>query len=262
MNQALNVSGAVRLVSIGVFSLALSSCGIGRKMVQNLTFVTDKNADASVYYTGFDAQIDLQGLSLPPADLPIHSPKDHSLVLGTLKLDGNNHLSVRIDLAAAAKVSVLDGTLLPNGRVLPMTLPSGVVPIAFPVGGSNSKIYVALGTGTIMAGVAVTLNPNLGGTAGDILKTQMNLFFPFNIDPTVAGTVGMFSGSEFGLGVFAVKNLTVKEANIVAAASGQVHTMSSESERDVITPLQEMSSKRKAFEFYDAIQEIEELELK
>jgi hypothetical protein len=249
----------LKVMSLGVVLVTLSSCGIGKKMVKDLKFVTEKQD--KVFYTGFDAKIDLGGISLPPATLPIHQPKNPKNTIGYFKIDDSGLVSIRVDLEKAAKVSVLDGRLLPNGRDIPIALPDGVVPIAFPVGGSKSLVYLAFGSSSLMAGTSISLKPNIGGTVGDLLKTQMNLFFPFNIDATLKGSVGVYSGSSFGLGVFAVKDLSKAEKSIVSSATGIVHTMSAESAGESFEPKTQMPSKGKALKFYEALRQIEHLEL-
>ena len=246
-------------VVLAAIFLTFSSCGIGKKMVKDLNFVTEKVN--LIYYTGFDAKVDLGGVPLPPAYLPIHAPKHPEVTLGYLKLDEDSNVSVRIDLEAATRVNVLDGKLLPNGKPIPITLPDGVLPIAFPVKGSNSMIYLAIGAKSIMAGTAIALKAAVGGKLGDLLKNATSLFFPFDIGPTVKGSVGAYSGSAFGFGVFAVKDLTPVEKKMVADGTGIVHTMSFSGEEPSFEPQTQMPSRKKAWQFYNSVSTMKRYEL-
>lgn len=253
-----NFKKSALFLFLGAQLVGLSSCGVGSKIVKGLDFKTENVG--GTYYTGFDAVIDLNGLSLPTATLPIYAPKNKSITIGELKIDANT-IGVRVDLKSALKVDVLDGTKLPNGRPVPVTLPTGVLPIAFPIGGTNSKLYLAVSSETLMAGVAVTFKDD---GLPDFLKQSLNAFFKFTIANNLTGNVGLFSGDAFGLGLFAVKTMgdTEKSAIGLSSASriGKMSNGATVSSGKIDT--QETSlSNRQRNRLMNAVEEVEVLQL-
>ena len=195
--------------SLGVSLFALNGCGSGTQIVKSLRFSAEQ--DAGHLVAGFDAKVTLGNGTLPDAKLPIYNPKAPAEMLGYIETNPDGTLGVRVDITAATKLDVTDGTLLPNGRNIPITLPAGVLPIAIPVINSNSKVYVAVGSQNIMAGVAVTLIADNASTSTDWLQIlrslPANIFYTFQLSPTLKGTGGVFTGGKVGVGVFAVQTL-------------------------------------------------------
>jgi hypothetical protein len=132
-------------------------------------------------------------------------------MLGYIETNPDGTLGVRVDVTEATKLQVTDGTLLPNGREIPITLPTGVTPIAIPVINSNSKVYIAVGSQNIMAGVAVTLLADNASASTDWLRILQslpaNIFYPFQLNDKLKGTAGVFTGDKVGVGVFAVQTI-------------------------------------------------------
>jgi hypothetical protein len=194
---------------LGVSVFALNGCGAGKQIVKSLSFTAGQ--DNGHLVAGFDAKVTLGMGTLPDAKLPIYNPKAPGEMLGYIETNPDGTLGVRVDVTEATKLEVTDGTLLPNGREIPITLPAGVVPVAIPVINSNSKVYVAVGSQNIMAGVAVTLlaDNNSSGTSWlEILRSlPANLFRSFQLNATLKGTGGVFTGSNVGVGVFAVQTI-------------------------------------------------------
>jgi hypothetical protein len=163
---------------------------------------------------GFDTKVYMGDGALPEVKLPIYHPKNPSQFLGYVETHFDGKISIRIDVTEASKIKVADGKLLPNGRELPMVLPEGVLPVSIPVINSHSKVYLAVGEKNLMAGVAVTLVDAERGRSDwlrILRQLPSNIFYPFTISNSVKGTAGMFTGDKVGIGVFAVKGMTVVE---------------------------------------------------
>jgi hypothetical protein len=197
------------LVTLGVAALALNGCGSGGQIVQSLDFSASQ--DSGHLLAGFDAKVNLDQGLLPDAKLPIYNPKNPVQLLGYIETNPDGTVSIRVDVTEATKLQTTDGTLLPNGRMIPITLPAGVEPIGIPVINSNSKVYVAVGSQNIMAGVAVTLLADNGSTSTDWIRILQslptNIFYPFQVNQNLKGTAGLFTGDKVGVGVFAVQTI-------------------------------------------------------
>jgi hypothetical protein len=201
---------AVAALTISAFGL--TGCGMGKKLVKELKFAAANEGGHLI--AGLDTKVFMGAGALPEVKLPIYHPKNPSQFLGYLETHYDGQISVRIDVTEASKIKVTDGNLLPNGRALPMVLPAGVTPISIPVINSNSKVFLAVGEQNLMAGVAVTLVDAQRGRSDwlHILRQlPSNIFYPFTISPQVKGTAGMFTGDKVGIGVFAVKGMSVPE---------------------------------------------------
>lgn len=205
------------VVALTLSLTGLSSCG--QSLVKNLQFVAQDEGGSFV--AGFDTVVSIGSGALPDAKLPIYDPKAPANFLGYVETHANGQISLRVNLSQATKLKYANDAFLPNGRELPIVLPTGVHPIAIPVINSNSKVYVAVGQKNIMAGLAVTLVADTAKSSDwmNVLKSfASNIFYPFNISPVVKGTAGLFMGEKIGVSVFAVKsgdvNVTPSIANV------------------------------------------------
>jgi hypothetical protein len=206
MNKVLAVA------ALTVSAFGLTGCGMGKKLVKELKFAAANEGGHLV--AGFDTKVFMGAGALPEVKLPIYHPKNPSQFLGYLETHYDGKISVRIDVTEASKIKVSDGNLLPNGRDLPIVLPDGVVPVSIPVINSHSKVYLAVGEQNLMAGVAVTLVDAERGRSDWIRVLRQlpsNIFYPFTISTQVKGAAGMFTGDKVGVGVFAVKGMSVPE---------------------------------------------------
>ena len=74
--------------------------------------------------------------------------------------------------------------------------------VAIPVINSNSKVYVAVGSQNILAGVALTVVADTSTGNSDWLRIlrglPSNIFFPFTMAADVKGTAGLFTGEKVG----------------------------------------------------------------
>ena len=209
------------VATVSLSAIGMSGCGAGSKLVKSLNFSATE--EGGHLMAGFDAKVELGMGALPEVKLPIYDPKSPARFLGYLETHFDGGITVRVDVTEAAHVKTTDGSLLPNGRDLPLVLPSGVVPIGIPVINSNSKVYLAVGRENIMAGAAVTLLADTSTGSSDWLKILQalpaNIFYPFQIAADIKGTAGIFTGEKVGVGIFAIKSLTggTKPTTTVAA---------------------------------------------
>lgn len=184
------------LVLGSLISLAFMGCGAGNGIISNVAFTNSViNGDLSV---GIDATMSAGGLVLPDVALPIYNPQNPSQLLGELQTSGA-HIIVQLDATQALKLpGMIDGTKLPSGSAIPVSLPQGMSPIAIPVFNSNSLVYLAVNGQEVMLGVAVSILKE------DNLNLPLNVFLPFTISPEIHGIGGFFLGAKQGVAVFAI----------------------------------------------------------
>ena len=197
------------VVAFAALALSLSGCGAGKKLVREFDFIQENVQGEQ--FAGFNAKLNLGIVELPRVVLPLQGGA------GRVQI-GGDEINLRLNVTQAIKLPIGDGTTLPNGREIPVTLPQGVIPIGIPLMGTNTKVYVAISRTQIMAGVAVSLKSDLG-KIGDILGIPMNVFFPFTVSADTKGSAGLYTGDKFGVGVFAVKTIQSSDRGNLAAMS-------------------------------------------
>ncbi len=216
----MNLKKMMMITALAVSATGMSGCGMGKKLVKSLQFSAGE--ENGHLMAGFDANVETGMGALPDVKLPIYDPKNPARFLGYIETLYDGTISLRIDVSEAAKVRVTDGTLLPNGREIPMALPREVVPISIPVIQSKSKVYLAVGEKNIMAGAAITLVADTSTGNAEWLKMlrslSANIFYPFQIDSGLKGAAGLFTGDKVGVGVFAVKTLSPREERMIESA--------------------------------------------
>lgn len=186
------------LVMTGLLLLvptALSGCGAGSKLFKNVDLKVDADATggATAALTGV-----LNTIRLPALTLPLRDPRDPSRVLGELETQ-SDRIIARVDIDEALRFPIEDGRTLPNGALIPISLPTGAVPIAIPVLNSHSRVYVHVTAKQIMVGAAV------GIEKFDVIKNPLNLFLPFSFNG-INGAGGVYLGEKQGIGLFALKD--------------------------------------------------------
>lgn len=203
-------NGFVRSLAVLGLAFALTGCGAGSKVVSNVSF-SDEVVGGDLY-AGIDATLAPGSIPLPGAKFPLYNPKNPSQTLGEIETNGA-HILVRVNASAALRLpNLVDGTKLPSGATIPLTLPKGLTPIGIPAFNSNSVVYVAINGNQILVGVAVSILKE------DRLKLPLNLFLPFTISPQISGTAGFFLGEKQGVAVFALKDSTAAPTVITTAA--------------------------------------------
>ncbi len=198
-----------------VFGLTLMGCGAGKGVISHVTFSNEITNNE--LYVGLDATMAAGGLVLPNVTLPLYNPKNPAQTLGTIHTNGT-HIIAQVNATQALKLpGLIDGTKLPSGASIPLTLPAGLTPVAIPAFNSNSLVYVAVSGQQIMLGVAVSILKQ------DNLKIPLNIFLPFTISPEISGTGGFFLGDHQGVAVFAIREPTaaptVTSTKLALAAS-------------------------------------------
>src|SRR5690606_15285571 len=126
-----NMNRLVAMAVLAIPAMGLSGCGIGKNLVKDLKFAAATEGGHLV--AGFDTRVEMGDGALPEVKLPIYNPKSPAQFLGYVETHYDGGISVRVDVTEAAKLKVTDGNLLPNGREIPVTLPSGVEAIGIPV---------------------------------------------------------------------------------------------------------------------------------
>lgn len=187
-------------------TLGLTGCGKnGTNQYVKAIYVETTIADSD-NWVSLNSTLNVANLVFPSLSLPIIDPRDPGNPYGTFELSpimGSTDNSLKVSLNLS-KVSGLPGAgipTLPNGNSLPMRAPAGVDLIELDIKQIKSKIYIALGQGVAVLGVAVAVKEF------DILNRYLpgvNLFMGFNIQGVI-GNAGLFTGEETetsGIGLF------------------------------------------------------------
>jgi hypothetical protein len=188
----------VGAILVSLLAVGVTGCGKGQgqfvKDVQIRTYTQNNDVYAEV-----KAQVDTGKLSIPGITLPILNPKQPGVIYGSIglnpSLNGGSELTLDVDVTAATGVQGIDGSLLPNGSPIPVG-GLGNVPVVGLQAGANSKIYVAVGPGVAVLGVALTVHQfdNVGGN----IPIPINLFPSFKLANGVTGIAGIFTGPVSG----------------------------------------------------------------
>ena len=193
--DGLSVSKSVRHIALAGLALAaLPGCG-GKGLVTNVTLTSSPRGAET--WVEMKADLRQQGFTLPSVTLPLQDPKDASRVLGEL-VTTSGSIAVRVDASEVVKAPILDGSKLPSGAAIPISLDAGAVPVAIAVANSKSRVYFAANGKQILLGIALSILKE------DRLNLPINIFFPFQMSAALSGTGGFFLGDTQGLAVFAL----------------------------------------------------------
>ncbi|MGE0614410.1 MAG: hypothetical protein AB7P04_02120 [Bacteriovoracia bacterium] len=219
--------------SVFALSVALMGCGGGGQgggFIRNVQLNTSQmNGDT---YVSFVATMGTGALMLPTIEIPILDRNDPNHVYGSVALrpvlggGGGTELVASINVTEASGAQVGDA-LLPNGTMLPVSLGNNPV-FVFPLGGStNSRVYLALGQGVAVAGVAIgidQLNTGIG--------VPINFFPSFNFGNGVQGVAGIYTGvapGTSGIAFFVDASQALNPAMGPALAGARVRSVQSAS---------------------------------
>lgn len=230
----------ILLLMVGAFATGCGKGGSVKNLVTNLEARVKTQGDD--LYADVSAQINSNVFSMASFVLPIVNPNNPAVSYGSISLSpnlggGGGRLAISVNVSEAASIpSVIDATL-PNGTVVPISLPSGVSLIAIPVGNHGAKIYLALSKQTLMVGTAIPFNA-LDGVGQYV--PGVNVFAPLKFGQ-VSSLVGIFAGSgayQTGIGVFADLSsiLPVSTQPEIIALSGEAAGLS-EAQRSNVAPL-------------------------
>jgi len=198
---------SLRLVaSLLLATLAIPSAGCGKKgaggFVSGAQFsTTEENGDL---FGNLNVLLNTGGVLLPAFDLPILNPKNPGAVYGTISmrdaLSAGTQLGISVNLSEISGLEGADGSLLPNGRAIPVFLGAGVRPLSVAVSG-RSRVYFAFSEGTAVIGTAIVI-PEFDKIASYV--GAVDLFFPFQGENGVRGAAGLFSSPQSGQSGIAV----------------------------------------------------------
>jgi hypothetical protein len=164
------------------------------KSVQIRTYTQDGDIWGEVV-----ANFETGGLTFPALTLPIFDPKVPGVSYGTVSfrpiLSGGTELVVAVNISDIANVQNVM-TTLPNGTPIPVGGLSQCTTVGLPVGGTKTIVYVALGEGCAMVGVALAIKEldNVGQHVG----LPLNFFPAFDFGNGVRGIAGVFTGTTSG----------------------------------------------------------------
>jgi hypothetical protein len=215
-------SGFMGRVLLGVFCIsALSGCGKGGfHLVQDVKLATFTQDDGS--YVQLKALLNTGNLDFG-ITLPIIDPRNPSEHYGTIGLtpaitSSGTELTLAVNISKAKFVTGVDGRYLPNGTPIPV----GGIDQSSVIGlraGSRSEVYVGLGGGAAMLGVAVAI------TQFDQLAHYVpgvDIFPSFNINQKIQGVGGVFTGATPGTSGVALfvnaKSIMDSDGNVVDPA--------------------------------------------
>jgi len=194
------------LIELLVVVLMFTSGGCGKKGVGGLVSgaqfsTTEENGDL---FGNLNVLLSTGGVLLPSFDLPILNPRNPGAVYGTISmrdaLSAGTQLGISVNLSEISGLEGADGSLLPNGRAIPVFLAPGVQPISVAVSG-RSRVYFAISEGTAVIGTAIVI-PEFDKIASYV--GAVDLFFPFQGENGVRGAAGLFSSPQSGQSGIAV----------------------------------------------------------
>jgi hypothetical protein len=190
-------SKAPVVLALVLSSFAVTACGKQVKFVKDVqvqTYLADQDVMARL-----NATLDTGKLQIPGITLPIINPKKPGVTYGTIgfapALGGGSELRLDIDVTKAAGVEGMDGDRLPNGSPIPVG-GLGDTPVIGLQVGANSKVYVAVGPGVALLGVALSI-PQFD-VIGSKIPIPVNLFPTFQLANGIKGIAGIFTGSRPG----------------------------------------------------------------
>lgn len=170
--------------------LTLGATGCGKSMVKGVDFKTEVQGDS--VYASLSTAIDLGKIQLPALSIPIGG------TLGTLALtnvQGQNRVSILIDVTRALRTSGMASANLPNGNALPLALGAGSQTLAFSAGGS-SRVYLSVNGSDILIGYALVVSQL--DAVGRVVPIAVDLFPQFAISKTLSGVSGFFTSPAAG----------------------------------------------------------------
>lgn len=214
--------GTILSIFFALLSIMFFSCGTGNgenPMVTDVRLASQTN-DGDIFVE-IDATLDLGNITLPSIQYPVIHPKTSELIgeinLGTT-FSGTTELTLSINLTNITRVPSIANSKLPNGLNLPVGGLRDIDVVQIPIADNRAQVYIAMGDGIAMAGVAVVVSgmDQIGheiGTSG---------FFPmFEIDD-VKGIGGIFTSSNVGqngLALFVDLSSVIDPQNFLAQSS-------------------------------------------
>ena len=204
---------ALALLTLSMAAVTTTGCGSAQSGVSGLlsSIQVKSYAQNGDLWASLSAQLDTGNMLLGAVSVPIMDPKNPSVTYGSLSIApnlcsstgicaGGGTITIGVDVSAVAHVQEVSNQL-PNGTMIPVGQAASAAIVALPLGNSGGKIYVALGQGIAMLGIAMpfkALDP-VGQYAPGV-----DIFSSFTLG-SVSGIVGLFTGSSTdttGFGLF------------------------------------------------------------
>jgi hypothetical protein len=195
------------VVSFALVAVATTGTACGKRssvggIVSGAQFSTiEENGNV---FGKLDLLLQTGNVLLPAFDLPILNPKNPGAIYGTISmqdaLSAGTRLGISVNLTEISGVEGVDGSLLPNGRSIPLFLGEGVKPIAVSIR-NNSRAYFAFSAGTAVIGTAIVI-PEFDKISSSV--GAVDVFFPFQASNGVSGVAGLFSSNQSGQSGIAV----------------------------------------------------------
>lgn len=206
--------------------LMLSACGKTGFVQSSKVKTFQQNGDL---FATVSSTVNLNGMVMASATVPIYDPKDPTTALGQLSmqsdLSGNNNAEIGITVNLT-KVAGLQGlgheAVLPNGTPIPVAGYDTNDVMQFSVGGSATQVYTALNETQKEALVGVAIPVKQLDNALKYIGGA-NIFPMFTLGNGVRGVFGVFTGLQNGQNGFA---LFLDVSSLLYNDSG-AHTLSS-----------------------------------
>ncbi len=139
------------------------------------------------------------GLVLPALTMPIFDPKRPGVSYGTVAilptLTGKTELKVSVNISEAAHVQNVMRTM-PNGTAIPVGGIDACQVLGLPVGSTKTVVYLGLGDGCAILGVALAIKEL--DKVGTYVGLPINFFPRFDFGKGVVGVAGVFTGQTSG----------------------------------------------------------------
>ncbi len=214
----------ITLAALVTTGAACGKKGSGGGLVTGAQFSTiEENGDL---YGKVDVLLNTGNVLLPAFELPILNPKNPGAIYGTISmrdaLSAGTQLGLSFNLSEISGLEGADGSLLPNGKAVPVFLANGTKPISISIQ-KNSRAYFAFSEGTAVVGAAVVI-PEFDKISSSV--GAIDIFFPFQGSNGISGVAGLFSSNQpgqSGLAIFvdasqAVKGISEKSMNRALAS--------------------------------------------
>lgn len=182
---------SLKSASLLILLFAFVSCGGSKPMVNDVK-VENSVVNGDIYVS-LSADLSLGNLLLPNATIPILIPKSGKEI-GQVSLvynaDGENHLSVDLNVSETANLN-LNSATLPNGSMIPLIADRQIIVVPI---GKGAEVYISLTSDQAAIGVAVPIRTfdALGSKVGTAALMPI-----FNVSG-VLGAAGVFTSKDAG----------------------------------------------------------------
>jgi len=207
-----------------ILSLSLTACGKAgsNAFVSGAQFLTEE--ENGEIYGDLKVRLNTGNVLLPAFDIPILNTSVPGAIYGAVSmrdaLPSGTQLGIRVNLSQISGLDGADGSLLPNGRAIPVVMAGGARPIAVSIQ-DQTRIYLGFQKDAALFGAAVVIREfdKIAQSVGAI-----DVFFPFQGENGIRGAAGLFSSAQSGQSGLAV---FVDVASVLSAQEKMVAGMQS-----------------------------------